>query len=60
MPIYEYECTKCKQRFDLRRKIDDSDRDISCPKCGAKFPRRVFSTFSTNYSTESCAPSQST
>jgi putative FmdB family regulatory protein len=40
MPIYEYECLKCGQRFDLRRHIADSDSNIRCPKCGAEKPQR--------------------
>ena len=45
MPIYEYQCTKCGERFELRRSIGDNDREIKCPKCGAESPRRVFSVF---------------
>jgi putative FmdB family regulatory protein len=57
MPIYEYECTKCGERFELRRGISDSDKEITCPKCGKEFPRRLFSTFGTTSSSGvSCAP----
>ena len=60
MPIYEYECSKCGSRFDLRRKIDDSDDEIKCPKCGAEKPKRVFSVFATGLSADSCAPDRPT
>lgn len=45
MPIYEYQCTKCGERFELRRSIGDNDSEIKCPKCGTESPRRVFSVF---------------
>jgi len=60
MPIYEYECKSCGQRFELRRSIAASDSEIRCPKCGVENPRRVFSVFATSSSSEACAPSSST
>jgi len=60
MPIYEYECPSCDERFELRRGITDSDSKIRCPKCGAENPRRVFSMFSTGSSSVACAPSSPT
>ncbi len=60
MPVYEYECLKCGEKFDLRRSIADSDSEIRCLKCGTEHPRRVFSTFGIASSVEACAPSGST
>lgn len=57
MPIYEYECNKCGHKFELRRNIADSDKEIKCPKCGKKSPKRVFSVFGTASSSNSCTPS---
>jgi putative FmdB family regulatory protein len=34
MPIYEYECTNCGEKFEAHRKIADSGSEIKCPKCG--------------------------
>ena len=59
MAIYEYECKACGKRFELRRGMNESDRDIKCPNCGAVSPRRVLSTFATS-SGGSCAPGAST
>jgi putative FmdB family regulatory protein len=53
MPIYEYECLKCGEKFDLRRNINDQDDDIKCPKCGTSKPKRVFSIFATGSSCQS-------
>ena len=61
MPIYEYECEKCGERFEARRGINDSDAEVKCPKCEAKHPRRVLSLFATGGSSGGgCAPTAST
>jgi len=41
MPIYEYECEKCRLRFELRKPFSE-DGGTSCPKC-ASYARRLFS-----------------
>lgn len=33
MPIYEYECSGCAHRFELKRKFSETSA-VSCPKCG--------------------------
>ena len=61
MPLYEYECVKCGEKFELRRSMSDSDSEIRCLKCGAKHPQRVFSAFAMGSSSRnSCAPSSPT
>jgi len=55
MPTYEYECVNCGERFEMRRRVDDSDSEITCPKCGAECPRRVFSLFATPSSNQACS-----
>ena len=60
MPIYEYECIKCGEKFELRRSMADSDSEIKCPRCGEASPRRVLSVFGTASPGNSCAPSSST
>ena len=32
MPIYEYQCNKCKEVFEIFHKIDE-DCKVACPKC---------------------------
>lgn len=41
MPIYEYECTKCLARFEVKRRFGDDGADL-CPTCGGE-ARRLFS-----------------
>ncbi len=45
MPIYEYKCEKCQDRFE---KLVRNSKDIpeSCPSCGHQVIRKQFSTFS--------------
>jgi putative FmdB family regulatory protein len=57
MPIYEYECPNCGEKFEAHRKIADSDSEIKCPRCGKKQPRRIFSTFGMASSGKSCVRS---
>ena len=39
MPIYEYECRTCRQRFDKLQSINDEPIRV-CPNCGGE-TRRV-------------------
>jgi putative FmdB family regulatory protein len=45
MPIYEYECRKCNERFEVLQKASDSNEGLNCPKCDADKPERVLSAF---------------
>lgn len=45
MPIYEYECKKCNERFEVLQKISDGNEGLRCPKCDAEEPERVLSAF---------------
>ena len=38
MPIYEYECGRCRNRFELRRGFND-DSIAACPKCASEAQR---------------------
>ena len=41
MPIYEYECLKCKRNFEVLQKVNDESIKI-CPHCeGTKVNRIV-------------------
>ena len=41
MPIYEFECAACGNRFDRLQKLSDPDPTV-CPNCGAeRVSRRV-------------------
>ena len=42
MPTYEYECPKCKNKFDVFQKMSDKPL-AKCPKCDAKADRLIIS-----------------
>ena len=45
MPIYEYECRNCKEKFEVLQKIDESNEGVCCPKCNSDKPEKVLSAF---------------
>jgi putative FmdB family regulatory protein len=40
VPLYEYECSSCRRRFELRQKVTDEPIRV-CPTCGGEC-RKVF------------------
>jgi putative FmdB family regulatory protein len=45
MPIYEFECLSCGQRFDRLQKMSDPD-PTDCPSCGAAQVKRALTAAS--------------
>jgi putative FmdB family regulatory protein len=43
MPLYDYECVKCTHIFEIFHKIDEDSKNMTCPKCGAKKPKKLVS-----------------
>ena len=54
MPIYEYECEKCGNRFENFRLFSGTEKNIKCPKCGAEKPKRIMSSIAKSSSDNSC------
>jgi putative FmdB family regulatory protein len=46
MPMYEYRCRKCSERFEMLRRMTDDDRDLECPECRSDEVERLLSAFS--------------
>ena len=42
MPIYEYNCGSCGERFEELKRMDDR-QSASCPKCGAAADKELSS-----------------
>ncbi|MEE8112626.1 MAG: FmdB family zinc ribbon protein [Acidobacteriota bacterium] len=40
MPLYEYECNACHDRFEVIQKVDE-DHVNTCKKCGGKVRRLI-------------------
>lgn len=45
MPVYEYTCEKCDQRFDRLVRSMSSESKPACPACGSEQTARALSTF---------------
>jgi len=65
MPIYEYQCTQCEEKFEVRQSIGEDGSGLNCPKCNAQNPKRLLSSFfspgsSTSEPTEISCPTCST
>jgi putative FmdB family regulatory protein len=45
MPIYEYECGKCRESFEVFFRSRDEKVAVACPKCGSKRAKRRMSAF---------------
>jgi len=60
MPIYEYVCEKCGEKFEKMRGFSDDDKDLNCPKCQAPHPKRSISLFSSSGGPDTgCVPAPS-
>jgi putative FmdB family regulatory protein len=44
MPIYEYECKKCKKAFEALVRISAEEKP-ECPQCGSRHTERLLSVF---------------
>lgn len=44
MPIYEYRCIQCGERFEVLQSIGEDGSGLGCPKCHAGNPKRLFSS----------------
>ncbi|MDI6868565.1 MAG: zinc ribbon domain-containing protein [Coprothermobacterota bacterium] len=44
MPIYEYRCLDCQNKFEVLH-LNQEEKEIICPNCGSKNIKRVMSTF---------------
>ena len=40
MPTYDYQCTECKHRFELRQSFD-AETVTDCPECGKIAERKI-------------------
>ena len=56
MPLYEYQCTRWGEKFEVRQPMGEGSQGVTCPKCHAVEPRKLFSSFfSSGSSGESCS-----
>jgi len=60
MPIYEFRCEKCQNRFERLCPIGESGAALQCPACGARALQRVMSGFATGRDKDSGGTAAST
>lgn len=53
MPMYEYRCRECGEKYEQLRRMQDADIDLECPECGATNIERLVSGFAMS---GNCAP----
>lgn len=58
MPVYEYKCKSCGEKFDILHGFQEQVKEPECPKCGSHDTQRVFSVCGGG-SSSSCAPAPS-
>jgi len=46
MPIYEYICLKCSNKFSLLQSLYPEPKGTECPKCSSRKVKKVVSAFS--------------
>jgi putative FmdB family regulatory protein len=47
MPLYEYICKSCGERFEKLVRMSDQPQSIACPTCTGAEVERALSTFAT-------------
>jgi putative FmdB family regulatory protein len=45
MPLYEYRCPDCRERFEVLQRVGEGADAVRCPECGAVEVERQLSTF---------------
>ena len=45
MPLYEFQCTDCKDEFEELVRSSASVAEVKCPHCGGQHVRRKVSLF---------------
>jgi len=48
MPIYEYRCEQCGEKFDKLVRSSADETNLCCPNCGSKQAEKLLSIFGTS------------
>lgn len=48
MPIYEYRCQECGEKFEKLVRSSTDQTDLTCPHCGSKQTEKLMSVFGTS------------
>jgi putative FmdB family regulatory protein len=50
MPIFEFECSECRQHFEKLVRSSNAVEEVTCPACGGGQVRKKMSTFASKLS----------
>ena len=50
MPIFEYKCNNCNEKFDFLHKSSVNIEKVHCPSCGSNENKKLLSSFSASIS----------
>jgi len=56
MPIYEYQCACCGNKFEAIQPIGEDGSKLNCPDCRAPNPERLLSSFFSSGSNQCGSP----
>ena len=45
MPLYEYQCASCDNRFEVLQRVGQGSEGLACPDCGETEVEKEYSTF---------------
>ncbi len=48
MPIYEYRCSVCGEKFEKFVRLSQPANELECPACGSQKVSKAFSVFGTS------------
>lgn len=52
MPIYEYQCLDCGERFEVLQRMGEGAEGLTCPECETDRVTKQFSTFASGASSD--------
>lgn len=48
MPVYEYKCSECNNKFEYLHKSSTVQEKVVCPVCSSNKNQKLFSSFSSS------------
>lgn len=58
MPVYEYKCSECNNKFEVLHKSSTQANEVTCPSCNSGQIKKLFSSFSSNVSSNPHSPAE--
>lgn len=59
MPLYEYRCRACSERFEVLQRVGEGSEKVLCPECGGREVDKQLSTFAAGASASTSSSSYS-